>query len=268
VPADWKPAARRQALAILEFVRERGPVHPRQVEAHFARGSVDNYWGGSSNATTRVLDGLHYRGKLRVARRDSGVRVYAAHEHAPAPADAATRRANVDALVDVIVKKYAPLPIATLRGLVLRLRYGAPQVTSELDRAMARAKRRLARARVDGIDWHWPEDEEPTASGAAIDDAVRLLAPFDPVVWDRRRFEHFWGWRYRFEAYYPPDKRLFGYYSLPMLWRDQVIGWANLSVKDRALKSQFGYAAGKPRELAFRRELAAELERIRAFLRL
>ena len=66
----------------------------------------------------------------------------------------------------------------------------------------------------------------------APDAAVRLLAPFDPIVWDRRRFELFWGWEYRFEAYTPVHKRRLGYYALPLLWRDRVIGWANVSMKD------------------------------------
>ncbi len=61
-------------------------------------------------------------------------------------------------------------------------------------------------------------------------EAVRLLAPFDPVVWDRRRFEAFWGWAYRFEAYTPAPRRVRGYYALPLLWRDQVIGWGNLAL--------------------------------------
>ena len=51
-------------------------------------------------------------------------------------------------------------------------------------------------------------------------DEVRLLAPFDPVVWDRRRFEVFWGWAYRFEAYTPAPKRVRGYYALPLMWGD------------------------------------------------
>ncbi|EWS60580.1 hypothetical protein Y695_04569 [Hydrogenophaga sp. T4] len=55
---------------------------------------------------------------------------------------------------------------------------------------------------------------------------MRLLAPFDPVVWDRDRFERLWDWAYRFEAYTPPAKRVRGYYAMPLLWRDQVIGWA------------------------------------------
>ena len=96
---------------------------------------------------------------------------------------------------------------------------------------------------------------------------MRLLAPFDPVVHDRTRFEIFWGWLYRFEAYTPASKRKLGYYALPLLWRDRVIGWGNLAGKDGCLTSDLGYVAGKtPRDRAFKRELEAELERMRFFL--
>jgi uncharacterized protein YcaQ len=70
------------------------------------------------------------------------------------------------------------------------------------------------------------------------------------------------------EAYDPPTKRKFGYYALPILWRDRVIGWANLSLAKGAVKAEFGYAESTPRGPAYRRELALELERIRTFLRL
>jgi len=94
-----------------------------------------------------------------------------------------------------------------------------------------------------------------------------LLAPFDPVVWDRDRFELLWNWEYRFEAYTPLKKRIRGYYALPLLWRDRVIGWGNLAVKDGVLTSELGYVAGQPpRDRAFKHELAAELERMRVFL--
>jgi len=93
-----------------------------------------------------------------------------------------------------------------------------------------------------------------------------LLAPFDPLVHDRTRFELLWGWAYRFEAYTPVAKRKFGYYALPLLWRDRVIGWANLAVKQGELAAELGYAGQQPRERAFKRELAAELDRLRTFL--
>ena len=47
----WSPATKRRAQAILDFVRERGIAHPRDVDVHFAHGTVTNYWGGSSAAT-------------------------------------------------------------------------------------------------------------------------------------------------------------------------------------------------------------------------
>jgi uncharacterized protein YcaQ len=96
---------------------------------------------------------------------------------------------------------------------------------------------------------------------------VRLLTPFDPVVWDRRRFELFWNWSYRFEAYTPPEKRKLGYYALPLLWGELVIGWANASYKDGRLDCDFGFVEKRPEGAAFERELDAELTRMRIFLK-
>jgi len=264
-PTPWTAARGRHVRALLDFARARGTVHPREVDGHFSHGTVTNYWGGSSNATTHLLDQMHYRGLLRVVRREAGIRIYAAHEHATSPRDAATRRAHIDGLVDIVVGKYAPLPASSLSTLVRRLRYAAPQWTSQLGAALERAKRRLVHARVEGIDWYWPAGD-PSAADEASED-VRLLAPFDPIVWDRRRFEILWGWAYRFEAYTPVPKRKLGYYALPMLWRDRVIGWATLSVSGAVLQSRFGYVArNPPKDRMFRHALEEEVERLRIFL--
>jgi hypothetical protein len=250
--------------ALLDFVRTRGSVHPRQVDEHFSHGTVTNYWGGSSSATTHLLDAMHYRGLLRVVRREAGIRIYEAHEHEPGPRGIATRRAHLDALVDVIVRNYAPLPAASLSNLVRRLRFAVPQWAGELERTLQRARRRLAHARVEGVEWYWPA-EQPLP--VAANDVVRLLAPFDPVVWDRRRFEILWGWAYRFEAYTPAAKRKLGYYALPLLWRDRVIGWGNVSMEDGTLQSDFGYIASQPPQgRVFRRALEEELNRLSVFL--
>jgi len=265
-PTPWTAARNKRAQLLLEFVREQGTAHPRDVDSHFSHGSVENYWGGSSNATTHLLSAMHYRGMLRVVRRDNGIRVYAAHEHGPEPVDALERRARLDALVDVAVRLYAPLPTPCLWDLVRRLRFAVPQWRDDLKGALSRAKERLAHARVDGVEWYWPADEDP--SNAEAPEAVRLLTPFDPVVWDRDRLELLWGWTYRFEAYTPAPKRKLGYYALPLLWRDQVIGWANVAVKNGALVSDFGFVRSRPRDRTFTRELEAEMNRLRFFLRL
>src|SRR6266850_5715252 len=93
VPAEsrqpWPTERRKRAELLLGFIRERGAVHPREVNEHFSHGTVRNYWGGSSNATTQLLDAMHYRGLLRVARREGGIRIYTTHKHGLEPADAA-----------------------------------------------------------------------------------------------------------------------------------------------------------------------------------
>lgn len=260
------PTARNtRAQAVLAFIRERGTAHPREVDARFSPGTVTNYWGGSSSATTHLLEAMHYKGLLRVARREAGIRIYAVHQHDPGPTGAAARRRCLDALVDVVVHKYAPLPAASLSFVVSRLRYAVPQWRHELPAALTRAKHRLAHERIDGHVWYWPADAPLPAGGQT--DVVRLLAPFDPVVWDRRRFELLWGWAYRFEAYTPVAKRKLGYYALPLLWRDRVIGWGNVSITDGALHTDIGYVAGRPpRERAFTQALEEELNRMRAFM--
>lgn len=275
VPADsprrWPPERRRRARRLLAFVHERGEVHPREVDAHFGEGTVRNYWGGSSSATTHLLDAMHYRGWLRVSRREGGIRIYAPHRHGNGSIGSVARRARIDALVNVAVRIYAPMPAASLSYFVRRLGFAVPQWRHELGAALQRARERLSHARVEGVDWYWPAGEHPGRRfrrGESPDRAVRLLTPFDPVVHDRRRFELLWGWVYRFEAYTPAPKRKLGYYALPLLWRDRVIGWGNLSVVDGRLRPEIGYVGSPPRDRAFARELEAELDRMRSFLRI
>jgi uncharacterized protein YcaQ len=261
----WPKARWAQAHEVLAFVRERGAVHPREVDAQFQHGKVKNWFGGSSNASTQLLDGMHYRGLLRIARRDGGTRVYAARDaHDPAP----DVTAAMDALVDVIVAKYAPLPAASLGQLVSHLSAAAPQWRDGRRAALARAKSRLPNAVVEGVHWFWPAGEDPAARRHAVPDAVRLLAPFDPVVWDRRRFELFWHWPYRFEAYTPAPKRQLGYYALPLLWRERVVGWANLSVREGQLRPEVGFFGPRLKDAAFVNAVDDELQRMREFLRL
>jgi uncharacterized protein len=285
----WTAAKALQAQAVLAYVQARGVVHPREVDAHFAHGRATSWFGGTSSVSTQLLDGMHYRGMLRIAGRVNGVRTYAAVAVAAQSGgdqqlvstqvngtqvndtqvnDTQLNPAQaIDALIDVIVHKYAPLPEASLRQLLGLLRGGVPQWDALRPAAFARAKQRLASAVVDGVTWYWPQGESPMSTRHAPTDTVRLLAPFDPAVWDRRRFELLWGWAYRFEAYTPAPKRVRGYYALPLLWRDQVIGWGNIGIANGKLSADLGYVAGKPpREAGYRQALDNELQQMKAFL--
>lgn len=262
--SEWPAERWAQAQAVWHYVQARGEAHPREVDAHFAHGHTTNGFGGRSKASTQLLDAMHYRGLLRVARRDNGIRLYAAHTPREAP-ESVTE--VLDQLVDVLVNKYAPLPLPGLRQLVAMLKHAVPQWQDQLRAALQRAVQRLPHAEVDGVAWYWPQGEDPHSRRWRAPEGVRLLAPFDPVVWDRDRFERLWAWAYRFEAYTPPAKRVRGYYAMPLLWHDQVIGWGNLSVVGGRLQADIGYVGGQaPSDTSYRSALATELADMAACL--
>jgi uncharacterized protein len=256
--ADPPDAFEREVLAA---VRDGGATHPRGLEAHFGAQRAVNAWGGFSKRTTRALDRLHLRGLLRVARRENGVRVY----EAVPPVDAEMAPAErLRRLLRVVVELLAPVSERALLAIGAQLRRWIPEAGSHRSAVRALlAAGELERDVVDGHAYLWPppgaEREEPPRR-------VRFLAPFDPLVRDRERFEHLWGWAYRFEAYTPAARRVRGYYAMPLLWGDEVIGWANAGATAEGLDVACGFVAGRPADPAFDRELEAEVARMEAFL--
>jgi len=113
-----------------------------------------------------------------------------------------------------------------------------------------------------------PARIRPPADGASI--RARLLAPFDPVVWDRRRFELLWGWAYKFEAYTPAAQRTMGHYALPLLLGDQAVGWGNVALVDKArLEAHLGFADRRwARDPALSCAVDGELSLMAEFLQL
>jgi uncharacterized protein YcaQ len=244
---------------MLQVIRDIGPTHPSDLVANFGNERAVNAWGSMSRATTLALEDLQRRGFLRIAHRVKGVRVY---EAVPASEAGWDQEAAMRRLVMAIMGLLAPLPTSTIGPAFWRFRRGlaANSYRRTID-ALVRDGR-LCRETVDGITYVYPADAEEGAVG----DRVRFLAPFDPLVWDRKRFQHLWSWEYRFEAYTPAAKRVRGYYALPLLWRDDVIGWANLKLTDGTLNVELGYIEQAPTSKAYATALDAEVARFEAFI--
>jgi uncharacterized protein YcaQ len=262
---DLHPRLERNLTAVerrvLVIVIRHKRIHPRELEAYFGRERQVNAWGGYSKATTRILHSLHYRGLLRVAGRENGIRLYEMAEPAHVAAHSHERLGR---LVLVVAGILAPVPVASLRSALALLGRGAPSlpgrrtIVTEL-----LGSGDLQGEVVDGVHYLWPSGH---VSGRKPEDVVRFLAPFDPVVWDRRRFEHLWGWPYRFEAYTPLARRRLGYYAMPMLWRNDVVGWVNISNMKGNYRVETGFAKAAISIKPFRSAFDAEVERFRGFL--
>jgi uncharacterized protein YcaQ len=246
---------------VLATVQERGQLHPRDARALLGAQRTRNAWGGTSAATTRALEALHHQGLLRVAHRDHGTKVYEPAVIAPADVPSGERSQRVALLLAGLL---APVPERTLREVITQLRRRSrgipnhPTLIEDLCRA-GQLDSRVA----DGVHYLWPPDT-PTSSPLAVDERVRFLAPFDPLVWDRRRFAHLWGWSYRFEAYTPTARRRFGYYALPMLWNQDAVGWANcVPGPDGSLRVEPGFVERRPRDKKFSAALEREIAHLR-----
>lgn len=226
---SWDAATGQMADEILAHVRQQGePTHPQAVEDALQHGRMTGYWGNDQRVSSHLLDGLHYRGHLRVAARQNGTRLYEPAHH-PDPTLPPAERAWL--LLEKIVQLYAPLPQRSLSQLASMLRYGAPHLQTQVKTHLAQAKALFEHAEVDGETWYWPAGESPQDCWQDGPSGLYLLAPFDPVVWDRLRFERFWRWPYRFEAYTPAAKRKMGHYALPLLWKDEIRAFANVKVQ-------------------------------------
>ena len=237
-----------------------GDVHPSALEAHLGARRAVNGWGGYSTASTHALQQLHWYGLLRVSRRENGIRVYMpARPNADVEASEAERLRRV---VMLVARIFAPAPEPSLRQILNHLNYSLtpPAKTRPILAELLRSGE-LEKATVDGLTYVWPAGVFAANPGNEPPSRVRILAPFDPLVWDRRRFEHLWGWPYRFEAYTPASKRKLGYYAMPLLWRDQVIGWVNATMTEGKLTVEAGFTkrrpAGRDFKLAYEEEVAS-----------
>ncbi|MGL4767252.1 MAG: DNA glycosylase AlkZ-like family protein [Formosimonas sp.] len=249
-----------QVAAILAYARDNAEVHPKVLNQQLGAKTVANAWGGAGLQVTQTLQRMHHNGLLRIVRRDKNNRVYGL----PLETADVSVADMVAAAFAQLVRTYAPLTAASLTYLGRLLAQCRPDAKAQIKLALSRLDDDFASALVDGVRWYWPRDEQVSF---AVADTVRLLTPFDPLVWDRARFEYLWGWTYKFEAYKPAPTRQFGYYALPLFWRDSCVGWGNAKVEAGQLQVELGYINGAPSESRYQVELAAELARLEAFLR-
>jgi uncharacterized protein YcaQ len=261
----WQLVHRRRITDLPEFekkilrtVRRQGDMHPKQLAQIFGNERRTNNWGGFSRVTKLALEDLHERGLLRIAGREKGVRIYQA---ALPPGEQISAKERLRRLLLAIVNILAPVSERTLREAARPMRDLLAIFPAVLANLVSAGE--LQKQMVDGVSYVLP------AQGTThynTERRVRFLAPFDPLVWDRRRFEHFWGWPYRFEAYTPKAKRLRGYYAMPLLWREAVVGWANVGVFKGDLNVELGFIEKRPQEMRFDLELDAEIARMKFFL--
>ncbi|ATG54674.1 hypothetical protein CFK41_07765 [Brachybacterium ginsengisoli] len=205
--AKWVEANAAAAEEILQTLRSEGPLPPKELHAQFP---VPHRSGGWNNdrSVVMMLERLADRGQVAVSHREGRLRVWDLAERvfpdvAAVPLLEAERRRNEGRL--------AVLGIARADGPDCDP--GLGQVGEE--------------AVIDGVRGRWRVDpaqlEETTFRGRTA-----LLSPFDPFTFDRHRLKELFSSDYALEMYTPAARRRFGYYALPILHGDRIVGTADL----------------------------------------
>ena len=209
---------------LLAHVRTHGPV--RSADFERTDGQSGGWWEWKPEK--RALETLFTSGELMIARRHNFHRIYDLRERV-LPDWEDTRLPPIEQVRrELALQAVRALGITTARWVADYFRT-SQRDTAPLPPKLA-AEGALVEVAVEG--WQSPAYIHPdnlalaeqAAAGALGPGLTTLLSPFDPLVWDRARALAMFGFDYRIECYTPAPKRRYGYFTLPILWRGQLIG--------------------------------------------
>jgi uncharacterized protein YcaQ len=212
---------------ILSVLRDKGPQPARAFETdHRVRGWWDTK-GPKTKATSHALGLLLYSGEVMVVRREGTTRFFDVPEHAVPPAlyEVAQRMPSEEA-DRVLFAKYC-------RGMRVFDRgdphFGWWRPAPAALRKNALKNDALVQLSIEDVPrpyWMLASDVEAlekTRRKPSVSTA-RFLPPLDNLMWSRRRLEDLFDFEYRWEVYTPASRRRYGYYAMPILLGDRIIG--------------------------------------------
>ncbi len=227
----------RVADAILDQLRDQGPQRGGDFEQVSSRGG---WW--QLSIAKKVLSALWSRGDVAVSRRVGFQREYDLAERVvpdAVRADPAELEESMDTLLLRALAGHGWATTGTLAA-TWRLQKMRPEIAASLERLCERGEVVACRLEGPGLrkpGWIRPPELEATEalqSSRPRRDRGLLLSPFDPLLWDRTRTELLFGFRQLLEIFKPAPQREFGYYCLPVLAGDRLIGRIDLKADRRA----------------------------------
>lgn len=227
----WAERVGPDPLRLIDEVRQRlvreGPVMTRDFEDTRGEEAEKTWWGWKPEKA--ALEFLWRTGEAAVAGRVNFHKIYDLAERVLPAAHAAPRPSPEEHLIWACRTAMERLGIASPDEIAGFWR-SVPLEEVRAWCAKAAAEREIAEVQVEAVDrsvrraYAVPDWEVRAASLPSAPPPIRLLSPFDPILRDRRRSLRLFGFDYRFEAFVPAPQRRYGYYVLPILEGERLIG--------------------------------------------
>ena len=256
-------------VSLLEEIADRGASTARELDDGLPRSKA--HWGWNWSDTRKAMDFLYMSGQLAIAARNAQFEpVYDLPERVlPAEVLAAPTPSVEEAHRELVRRAAMSHGVGTARCLAdyyrMQLQPGDGITGAQVAIDSLVEDGELLPVTIEG--WKRPAYLHRDARLPRKVDARAVLSPFDPLVWERERTERIFDFHYRIEIYVPEPKRQFGYYVLPFLLGDQIVGRVDLKADRRngVLLVKAAYAEpGAPAETA--EELGAELRDLAGWL--
>jgi uncharacterized protein YcaQ len=210
--------------AILERIQAEGPLSTATFGDH---GHTVDWWWAPTRAARAVMEALFVIGRLGIERREGNRRHYDLIERL-VPADLLGRaESEEDAMRHRLLSRYRAVGLlgGSGQGDIVRGTGTTPERARRLAELVEAGL--LTPAEVEGMPgtrYLLTEELTILADTDPVTPAVTFLAPLDPLVWDRRQLRSLFGFDYLWEVYVPAAKRRHGYYVLPILFGDRLVG--------------------------------------------
>ncbi|GLS22552.1 hypothetical protein GCM10007874_55700 [Labrys miyagiensis] len=269
-PDKWfEGVTKAEMRKVLTLIRKDGPLTIRDIDDDVLV-EKEHPWA-SRKPSKRALQLAFYTGVLAVSAREGMLKTYELMErHFGWDADPAlkpkpaTERQGLDYLIDRALRSQGIVTLDSICHLVPSLK-GA--VRERIEARMRKKEILAVDVEEAGKVEHWARPEALEAVSAPPAELVHILSPFDPLVIQRKRLKFFFDYDHRFEAYVPKEKRVFGYFALPVLAGEEVVAAIDLKTdrSGRKLMIQQWSWVGQGGEARHKAVIEEALGRFEAF---
>ena len=265
-PKSWFNSVSEQDLRrVVRLVRKDGALTIRDISDEVLI-EKEHAWA-SRKPSKRALQLAFYRGTLTISERSGMLKTYELidrHFGWDRPPKPATKRQTLDYLLDRALRSQGLVSLDSICHL------DAPRKAAVRRVIETRVRRgHLVPVAVEGAGKteHWAQPQTLDAPRSPVPAMTHILSPFDPLIIQRKRLRLLFDYDHRFEAYVPKAKRVFGYFTLPVLVGDEIVAAIDLKAdrENRALLVQNWTWVGHGTPAAHKTQIEQALHRFERF---